>query len=83
MYRPMAYKLKCGSCGRCPRAKEAGRAVLATVYQEVLFQPGRRDPWQREAARLAAQYLATGRPEHRLAFARHVGGMLHAEAGRE
>lgn len=80
MCRPMAYKQKCGGCGRCPQGREAGRAVLAAMYQEVLFQPGRRDPWQREAARLAAQYLATGREAHRLAFARHVGGML--EAGR-
>lgn len=83
MCRPMAYKQKCGGCGRCPQGNEAGRAVLAAMYQEVLFQPGRRDPWQREAARLAAQYLATGREAHRLAFARHVAGMLHTEAGRE
>jgi hypothetical protein len=32
--------------------------------------------WQREAARLAREYLRTGREVHRLAFERHVGGML-------
>ena len=32
--------------------------------------------WQQEAARLAAEYLRTGREVHRLAFERHVGGML-------
>lgn len=32
--------------------------------------------WQREAARLALEYLRTGREIHRLAFERHMGGML-------
>ena len=32
--------------------------------------------WQREAVRLEREYLRTGRPIHRLAFERHMGGML-------
>jgi hypothetical protein len=32
--------------------------------------------WQREAARLAREYLRSGREVHRFAFERHMGGML-------
>jgi hypothetical protein len=32
--------------------------------------------WRREAARLAREYLRTGQEIHRLAFERHMGGML-------
>lgn len=32
--------------------------------------------WQREARRLAGEYVTTGREATRLAFERHVGGML-------
>jgi hypothetical protein len=32
--------------------------------------------WQLEAARLALEYLRTAREIHRLAFERHMGGML-------
>ena len=32
--------------------------------------------WQREAARLVFEYLRTGREIHRLAFVRHIDGML-------
>ena len=32
--------------------------------------------WQREAARLAREYLRTGREIHRIAFSRHLNGML-------
>ena len=32
--------------------------------------------WRREAARLAREYLRTGREIHRIAFQEHVGGML-------
>jgi hypothetical protein len=32
--------------------------------------------WQQEAARLAREYLCTGRESHRGAFERHMGGIL-------
>ena len=46
-------------------------AYLSASASQALFKA-----WQREAARLAREYLRTGRPIHRLAFERHMGGML-------
>ena len=32
--------------------------------------------WMKEARRLAGEFLLTGRPNHRKAFERHMGGIL-------
>jgi hypothetical protein len=49
---------------------------LAAAYLPVGGSQAQFKAWQREAARLAREYLRTGRPIHRLAFERHMGGML-------
>jgi hypothetical protein len=49
---------------------------LANGYLDAKGAQASFTAWQREAVRLASEYLRTGREIHRLAFERHVGGML-------
>ncbi len=58
-------------------ARNRGRKLEACKAYRSL---GRSQPyfavWQREASRLASEYIRTGRELRRLAFLRHMGGML-------
>ena len=49
---------------------------LTVDYRSVKASQAQLKRWHREAARLEREYLRSGREVHRLAFERHMGGML-------
>jgi len=66
------------------RRDNAGRRErLAAIYYQALAAPRCAPGWREEAMRLASRYLATGCAAHRLAFARHVEGILRSALERE
>jgi hypothetical protein len=50
-----------------------GHRVSENIHQHLQRV---KSTWQREARRLAGEYLTTGRETHREAFERHMGGIL-------
>jgi hypothetical protein len=57
-------------------ATYTGNFQLANSHHETGSLQASFAAWQREAARIAREYLRTGRAVHRSAFERHMGGML-------